>query len=155
MRGAIPPSPNTTSWHGAQKHRDNFIFTCNYTSVSLLRLQIKLRKMNENDSPVHLLLELVCMSHIEIFWLVTPCRVAVEYQSFRWPCCLHLQGAYSSNSKPPNQWACSPSSDGGSNVLWNIDLLPLQYTASHNSENLDLHLHYHENLKSSISMGVY
>jgi len=31
MRGAIPPSPQYTSWHGAQlKHRDNFTFTgCN------------------------------------------------------------------------------------------------------------------------------
>jgi hypothetical protein len=27
MRGAIPPLPNTPSWHGAQlKHRDNFTF---------------------------------------------------------------------------------------------------------------------------------
>jgi len=27
MSGAIPPLPNTPSWHGAQlKHRDNFAF---------------------------------------------------------------------------------------------------------------------------------
>jgi hypothetical protein len=27
---------------------------------------------------------------VEVFWVVTPCRVVVWYQSFRGPCCLHL-----------------------------------------------------------------
>jgi hypothetical protein len=32
MRGAIPPLPNTLSWHGAQlKHRDNSTFTFTFT----------------------------------------------------------------------------------------------------------------------------
>jgi hypothetical protein len=29
---------------------------------------------------------------VEAFWVVTPCSVAVGYQRFRGPCCLHLQG---------------------------------------------------------------
>jgi len=27
IRGAIPPLPSTSSWHGSYKHRDNFTFT--------------------------------------------------------------------------------------------------------------------------------
>jgi hypothetical protein len=27
-----------------------------------------------------------------IFWVVMPCNTAIEYQHFRGPCCLHLQG---------------------------------------------------------------
>jgi len=29
---------------------------------------------------------------IKVFWIVTPCSVAVGYQFFREPYCLHLQG---------------------------------------------------------------
>jgi hypothetical protein len=29
---------------------------------------------------------------VEVFWIVMPCRVAVGYQHFGRPCCLHLQG---------------------------------------------------------------
>jgi hypothetical protein len=29
---------------------------------------------------------------VEVFWVVTPCNVAVGYQRFEGPCCLHLQG---------------------------------------------------------------
>jgi len=32
------------------------------------------------------------MFQVEVFWVVTPCSVVVGYQSFRGPCCLHLQG---------------------------------------------------------------
>jgi hypothetical protein len=33
MSGAIPPLPNTPSWHGAQlKHRDNFTFYLGWKS---------------------------------------------------------------------------------------------------------------------------
>jgi len=28
--------------------------------------------------------------HVEVFWVVTSCNVAVGYQHFRGPCCLHL-----------------------------------------------------------------
>jgi hypothetical protein len=37
MRGAVPPLPNTPSWHGAHlKHRDNFTFTLYYTMNPLM-----------------------------------------------------------------------------------------------------------------------
>jgi len=29
---------------------------------------------------------------VVIFWVVTPCTDVVQYQCFRGPCCLHLQG---------------------------------------------------------------
>jgi hypothetical protein len=29
---------------------------------------------------------------VDVFWVVTPCSVAVGYQRFRGPSCLHLQG---------------------------------------------------------------
>jgi hypothetical protein len=29
---------------------------------------------------------------VEFFWAVTPCSVAVGYQRFGRPCCIHLQG---------------------------------------------------------------
>jgi hypothetical protein len=32
------------------------------------------------------------MFQVEVFWVVTPCSVAVGYQPFSGPCCLHLQG---------------------------------------------------------------
>jgi hypothetical protein len=28
---------------------------------------------------------------VKVFWVVTPCNVVTGYQSFRSPCCLHLQ----------------------------------------------------------------
>jgi hypothetical protein len=31
---------------------------------------------------------------VEVFWVVTPCSVAVGYQHFRGPCCLHLQALF-------------------------------------------------------------
>jgi len=34
------------------------------------------------------------MFQFEVFWVVTPCSVVIEYQRFRVPCCLHLQGKY-------------------------------------------------------------
>jgi hypothetical protein len=30
------------------------------------------------------------MFEVEVFWFVTPCTVAVGYQRFGGPCCLHL-----------------------------------------------------------------
>jgi hypothetical protein len=46
MRGAIPPLPNTPSWHGAQlKHRGNFTFTLQtYTSRLILALRVSVLK---------------------------------------------------------------------------------------------------------------
>jgi len=32
------------------------------------------------------------MIQVEVFWVVMPCSIAVGYQHFRGPCCLHLQG---------------------------------------------------------------
>jgi len=29
---------------------------------------------------------------VEVFWVVMPCNIVVGYQSFRYPCCRHLQG---------------------------------------------------------------
>jgi len=29
---------------------------------------------------------------VEVFWIVTPCSVAVRYQRLGGPCCFHLQG---------------------------------------------------------------
>jgi len=37
--------------------------------------------------------------HIEVFWVVMPCSVAVGYQCFRGPHCFHLQGEVSGNGK--------------------------------------------------------
>jgi hypothetical protein len=31
-----------------------------------------------------------CTYQVEVFWVVTPCIVVVDYQLFRGPCCLHL-----------------------------------------------------------------
>jgi hypothetical protein len=31
-------------------------------------------------------------NEVDVFWVVTPCSVAVGYQRFGEPCCLHLQG---------------------------------------------------------------
>jgi len=29
---------------------------------------------------------------VEVFWVSTPCSVAIGYHRSGWPCCLHLQG---------------------------------------------------------------
>jgi hypothetical protein len=31
-----------------------------------------------------------CEIHVEVFWVVTPCCVAIGYRRFGGPCCLHL-----------------------------------------------------------------
>jgi len=33
---------------------------------------------------------MVVKIQVDIFWVVTPCNVVVEYQHFRGPCCHHL-----------------------------------------------------------------
>jgi hypothetical protein len=33
----------------------------------------------------------LCKFHVEVFWVVTMCSVAVGYQYFREHCCFHLQ----------------------------------------------------------------
>jgi len=48
-------------------------------------------------------------------WFIAPCSVAVGYQGFGGPCCLHFQ--YHSN-RPE---------DGGSKILRNFDILPQHY----------------------------
>jgi len=50
---------------------------------------------------------------VEIFWVVTPFSTVVWYQRFKGPCCLHLHPE------------C-----GGSMELWNVGILPQDYTAS-------------------------
>jgi hypothetical protein len=31
------------------------------------------------------------MFQVEVFWVMTPCNIVVEFHRFRGPCCLHLQ----------------------------------------------------------------
>jgi hypothetical protein len=67
-----------------------------------------------------------------VFWVVTPCSVAVVYQRFRGSCCLHLH---------PERFGgpcclCFHPEDGGSKVLRNTDILPQHYTMSQPSRNL-------------------
>jgi hypothetical protein len=35
---------------------------------------------------------------VEVFWVLTPCSVAVGYEGIGGPCCLHLQGEASGTS---------------------------------------------------------
>jgi len=51
-------------------------------------------------------------SKVNVFSVVKPCSVAVGYQDFGVPCCLHLHGE-------------------GSMVLRNFSMLPQHYTVSH------------------------
>jgi len=50
---------------------------------------------------------------VEVYWVVTPCSVAVGYHRFEGPCCPHFTLSF-----------------GGSKVLRNDDILPRNYTAS-------------------------
>jgi hypothetical protein len=57
-------SPNTPSWRGAHlKHRDNFT------------------------------LPYLTLSRVMVFWVITPCSDAVEYQRFGGPCSLNFQAS--------------------------------------------------------------
>jgi len=67
----------------------------------------------------------------EIFWLVTPCCVAIGYHSFGRPCCLHPD-------------------DGGNMDFRSFGILSHHYTRRrHNPEDLNLNLHRRESLKTS------
>jgi hypothetical protein len=44
-------------------------------------------------------LKLLAPFQVEVFWVVMLCSVVVEYQHFRGPCCLHLQGEVASMGK--------------------------------------------------------
>jgi hypothetical protein len=72
---------------------------------------------------------------VEVFWVVTPCNVVVEYQRFGGPCCPHLQGE----------------------TAWSSEVLVSYCNATqyHNPEDLDLNLHSHENLKSHINNFIF
>jgi hypothetical protein len=52
----------------------------------------------------------------EVFWVVTPSRVAVGYQRFGGICCLHLRGGV-------------PEVEGSTD-LRNVGIVPQHYTAS-------------------------
>jgi len=64
---------------------------------------------------------------VEVFWVVTPFSVAVGYQCFGGPCCLH-------------------SEDGDSRVLRNTGILLQHYTVF-----ITQNLHRRENIKSLMS----
>jgi hypothetical protein len=66
----------------------------------------------------------------EVFGVVTPCNVVVEYQRFNGSCCFHLH--------PENKTSASYHNT----------------TRRHNPEELDLNFHRRENLKSRIRKRV-
>jgi len=69
----------------------------------------------------------------KVFWVVILCSVAVGYQRFGRPCCIHHP------------------EDGGSTVL----LISYHNTIClNNPKDLDFNLHHCENLKSCIRDGV-
>jgi len=41
---------------------------------------------------------------VKVFWVVTHCRVALGYQHFRGPCCLHPQGEMNSDGKKRHRY---------------------------------------------------
>jgi len=55
---------------------------------------------------------MVVKTHVEVLWVMTPCSVAVGYQSFGSPCCLHHP------------------EDTGSMELRNVGTLPQHYMES-------------------------
>jgi len=49
---------------------------------------------------------------VEVFWVVTPCSVVVVHQSFRGPCCLHLQGEVTGDRKKWHRYRPGVQEDG-------------------------------------------
>jgi hypothetical protein len=50
MREAIPPSPNTPSWRGAQlNHRDNFTFTFTLSNSEFEQYRFNYRILQKNN----------------------------------------------------------------------------------------------------------
>jgi len=41
---------------------------------------------------VRVMVFMVTKIQVAVFWVVTMCSVVLEYQHFKGPCCLHLQG---------------------------------------------------------------
>jgi hypothetical protein len=60
---------------------------------------------------------------VVVFWVVMPCSVAVGYQRFWGPWCLHLQGE-------DGESKILHGEDAGGKVLWSVCILPQHYTAS-------------------------
>jgi hypothetical protein len=67
----------------------------------------------------------LCLLKMDVFWVVAPCSLVEFYQRFRGPCCLHHQGV-----RPET-------------------LVKLyQTTRCYDPEDISLHTHRRENLKS-------
>jgi len=47
------------------------------------------------------------MSQVKVFWVVMTCSVMIGYQSFRGPCCLHLQGGDEDSMDPLQHYTAS------------------------------------------------
>jgi hypothetical protein len=57
-----------------------------HTSAILETLKVHILIKNSSEAFT------AAMLQVEVLWVVTPSSVVVGYQSFRGPCCLHLQG---------------------------------------------------------------
>jgi len=81
---------------------------------------------------------------VKVFWVAIPCSVALGYQCFSWPCCLHLQGEVNdTGSKGIDIGLEYKRVGGGGQLVSYHNTIHL-----HNPEDLDLNLHCHENFKS-------
>jgi len=88
MSGAIHPLPQYAfmAWCLVKKHSDNFTFRT--------RRGICLSKFHWPKFSFLAKFEVFTevKIRVEVFWVLTPCNVAVGYQRFGGACCLHLQG---------------------------------------------------------------
>jgi hypothetical protein len=72
---------------------------------------------------------------VQVFWIVTPCSVAVGHQRFLGSRCIHLEGS--------------------SKVLRKVNFLPQYATLRHKAEGLDMSSHRREKLKSTFVMSIH